>query len=323
MTDHAFQFIEGNGVRLRVRVLGQGPLIVLVHGWPESWYSYRHQLGPLVAAGFRVAAIDVRGYGGSDKPEPIAAYSMRNLTADVAAVIDALSPGAPAILIGHDWGAPIVWTTSILYRPRVRAVIGMSVPYLGRSSRPPLELYRAIYKDRFFYQLYFQEPGVAERELEADIPATLRKTYYGASGARTASERAFTAKRPATAKFLDGLVDPKPLPAWLREEDIAYYAEQFRRSGFRGPLNRYRNVDTDWHDLQLLEGQRITQPALFIAGESDPVLRFIPNRDMLALMDAHYDDLRGKVVVPGAGHWVQQEAPEAVNAAILPFLAKF
>ena len=321
MVEHTFQYLETNGVRLRAVVEGRGPLVVLVHGFPESWYSYRHQLGPLAAAGFRVAAIDVRGYGGSDKPQPIEAYTMRQLTADVAGVIDALSPDAPAVLIGHDWGAPIVWTTSILYRPRVRAVIGMSVPYLGRPSRPPLDLYRAVFRDRFFYQLYFQEPDVAERELEADIPATLRKTYHGASGAAGPSERAFISNKPRDATFLEGLHDPDPLPAWLTQEDLAYYAEQFRNSGFRGPLNRYRNVDPDWHELNELQGQLITQPALFIAGAADPVLSFIPGLAMVALMDRFYVDLRGKVIVPGAGHWVQQEAPAAVNAAILPFLA--
>jgi pimeloyl-ACP methyl ester carboxylesterase len=320
MNQRAHQTIETNGIRLRAVVEGEGPLIVLVHGFPESWYSYRHQLAPLTAAGFRVAAVEVRGYGGSDRPEPIAAYSMRNLTSDVAGVIDALSPGEPAVLIGHDWGAPIVWTTSILHRSKVRAVVGMSVPYLGRPSRPPLDTFRAIYRGRFFYQLYFQEPGVAERELEADIPATLRKTYYAASANVPPFQRELMEQRPEDAKYLDGAIDPDPLPAWLTQDDVAYYAERFRESGFRGPLNRYRNIDRDWRELTELQAERITQPALFIAGEVDPVLRFIPSRDMLAMMDRFYADLRGKVIVPNAGHWVQQEAPEAVNAALLAFL---
>src|SRR5262249_27253237 len=148
MQQREFQRIATNGITVRAVVEGSGPLIVLVHGFPESWYSYRHQLEPLKRAGFKVAAIDVRGYGGSDKPEAIEAYSMRELTADVAGVIDALGGGA-AILIGHDWGAPIVWTTSILYRPKVRAVIGMSVPYLGRPKRPVIDIYREIYAGRF------------------------------------------------------------------------------------------------------------------------------------------------------------------------------
>jgi pimeloyl-ACP methyl ester carboxylesterase len=316
----AFQTIETNGIRLRAVVEGQGPLIVLVHGFPESWYSYRHQLAPLTAAGFRVAAIDVRGYGGSDKPGPIDAYSMRNLTSDVAGVIDALAGGQPAVLIGHDWGAPIVWATSILHREKVRAVVGMSVPHLGRPTRSPLDTFRVIYRDRFFYQLYFQEPDVAERELEADIPATLRMFYYQASADVPAFQRALLLNRPADAKCLDGAIDPDPLPAWLTAADVAYYAAQFRESGFRGPLNRYRNIDRDWRELTELQGERITQPSLFIAGEHDPVLSFVPGRNLVTMMDNFYTDLRGKLIVPKAGHWVQQEAPEAVNAALLPFL---
>jgi pimeloyl-ACP methyl ester carboxylesterase len=318
MKPRHFSKLRSNGIELRAVVEGAGPLVVLVHGWPESWYSYRHQLDPIQRAGFRVAAIDVRGYGGSDKPEPIEAYTLREIAADVAGVIEALGEER-AILIGHDWGAPICWATSIVHAERVRAVIGMSVPHLGRPKRPLTEIYRSMYADRFFYQLYFLEPGIAERELEADIPRSLRMTYYGASGECTADERAFSSSKPKDAKYLDRMVDPNPLPAWLTPEDLEYYASQFRVSGFRGPINRYRNHERDFHELPQL-AQPITQPALFIAGERDPVLGFTRGRSLLDAMDAHYRDLRGKLVIPGAGHWVQQEAPEPVNAAILSFL---
>jgi pimeloyl-ACP methyl ester carboxylesterase len=314
-----FQRIATNGITLRAMVRGEGPLIVLVHGWPESWYSWRHQIEPLVQAGYRVAAIDVRGYGGSDKPEAIEAYSMRELTSDVAGVIDALG-GSPAILIGHDWGAPLVWTTAILHRDKVRAVVGMSVPHLGRPAKPAIETYRAVFAGRFFYQIYFQEPGVAERELEADIPATLRKTYYGASGDCTIGERAFASSKPPEAAFLDRMIDPDPLPAWLTQADVEYYASQFRQSGFRGPINRYRNFERDWNELPQLATEKVTQPALFIAGEADPVLRFSRGKLLQDMMDPYYTDLRGKVLIPRIGHWVQQEAPEPVNAALLDFL---
>jgi pimeloyl-ACP methyl ester carboxylesterase len=314
-----FQRIATNGINLRAMVRGDGPLIVLVHGWPESWYSWRHQLDPLVNAGYRVAAIDVRGYGGSDKPEAIEAYSMKEVTSDVAGVIDALG-GGPAILIGHDWGAPIVWTTAIVHRPKVRAVVGMSVPHLGRSSKPAIEVYRSLFAGRFFYQIYFQEPGVAERELEADIPATLRKTYYGASGDCALGERAFASRKGPDATFLERMVDPNPLPEWLTEADVEYYASQFRQSGFRGPINRYRNSERDWSELPQLATEKITQPALFIAGDADPVLRFSRGKLLHEVMDPYYTDLRGKVLIPRVGHWVQQEAPEPVNAALLDFL---
>jgi pimeloyl-ACP methyl ester carboxylesterase len=318
--ERKFEMIETRGVRLRVMVEGSGPLCVLVHGFPESWYSWRHLIDPLVRAGYRVAAMDVRGYGGSDKPHAIEAYDMVEMTDDVRGVIDALAgPSAQAILIGHDWGAPIVWTSAIRHAPRVRAVIGLSVPHLGRGNQPRLETYKQIYAGRFFYQLYFQEPGVAEAELEADIPRAIRQLYYAASGEEGARSLLDAPKGP-DAKLLDGMIDPNPLPAWLSQEDVDYYAEEFRAGGFRGPLNRYRNSDRDWALIPELSDAQIEQPALFIAGTRDPVLKFVPGVLLPDLMDKWYQDLRGKVLIEGAGHWVQQEAPEPVVRAVLGFL---
>jgi len=310
--------ITANGITLRVVVEGQGPLCVLVHGWPESWYSWRHLIDPLVAAGYRVAVPDVRGYGGSDAPHAIEAYDMISMTDDVVGLIDALGE-KQAILIGHDWGAPIVWTTAIRYPERVRAVVGMSVPHLGRGELPPIELFKQIYAGRFFYQLYFQKPGVAEKELEADIPATIRKVYYAASGDAPAGS-GLNVTKPPDATLLEGLVDPDPLPAWLSAEDVEYYAQQFRAHGFRGPLNRYRNQERDHALLPELSTRKVEQPALFIAGSRDAVLRFVPGVSLVDLMDPWYTDLRGKVLVEGAGHWVQQERPKEVVDAVLGFL---
>jgi pimeloyl-ACP methyl ester carboxylesterase len=292
----AFQIIQTNGIALRAVVEGQGPLVVFVHGWPESWYSYRHQLDPVKEQGFRIAAIDVRGYGGSDKPAAIESYDMKTMVADVVGVIDALG-GAPAILVGHDWGAPIVWTTSILFPTKVRAVVGMSIPYLGRPRRPVTEMFRAYFQERFFYQLYFQEPGVAEREFEADIAASLRKIYYSASGEISDEENAVLSGKGKGAGFLDGIKDPHPLPSWLTEEDLAYYVEQFRASGFRGPINRYRNFERDWEMLPELATAKIAQPAFFIAGDRDPALYFVPGRNVVDIMDRFYEDLRGKITI--------------------------
>jgi pimeloyl-ACP methyl ester carboxylesterase len=319
MKQPSFEMIETNGVRLRTVIEGEGPLCVLVHGWPESWYSYRHQIAPLVAAGYRVAIPDVRGYGGSDRPHAIEAYDMKNMTDDVAGLIDALGE-KQAILIGHDWGAPIVWTTAIRHKAKVSAVIGMSVPYLGRGARPVIDVLREVYKGRFFYQVYFQEPGVAEAELEADIPASIRKIYFSSSGDAPPGQGGLSGRKDPNATLLQGLIDPKPLPAWLTEEDVAYYAEQFRMSGFRGPLNRYRNQERDHAMLPELSERKIEQPALFIAGTRDPVLSFMPGLNLADLMDRFYTDLRGKVLIEGAGHWVQQERPAEVNDAILRFL---
>jgi pimeloyl-ACP methyl ester carboxylesterase len=212
-----FVFVNTNGIRLRVALTGTGPLIVLVHGWPESWYSWRHQIPALAAAGYRVAAIDVRGYGGSDKPHAIEAYAIKDMCADVADVIECLGE-KQAILIGHDWGAPIVWNTALFFPDRVRAVAGLSVPHAGRGPMSRIELFKNLYKDRFFYQLYFQKPGVAEAEFEADLRTALRKIYYQASG--DCRKSGLRPPKPADARYLDGLTDPDPFPAWLTDADL-------------------------------------------------------------------------------------------------------
>lgn len=316
--DVDFQMIETNGVRLRVALKGNGPLIVLVHGWPESWYSWRRQIPALVAAGYRVAAPDVRGYGGSDKPKDIAAYAIKEMCGDIAGLITALGE-EQAILIGHDWGAPIVWNTALFHPARVRAVTGLSVPYIGRGPVSRIELFRTIYKDRFFYQLYFQAPGVAEAELEADVRMSLRKIYYGLSG-EGLSASGFTGDKPADAKLLDGMVDPDPLPAWLSADDLDYFVGEFERGGFRGPLNRYRTSDIDFAQQAPVAEMQIVQPTAFVAGSLDPVLRFVPGVDVIERMRPRLADLRLVKVIDGAGHWVQQERPTEVNAALLEFL---
>jgi pimeloyl-ACP methyl ester carboxylesterase len=316
-TKPEFSMVETNGIRLRVALAGQGPLIVLVHGWPESWYSWRHQIGALAQAGFRVAAPDVRGYGGSDKPTPIEAYAIKEMCADIAGLIESLGE-RQAILIGHDWGAPIVWNTALFFPEKVRAVAGLSVPYTGRGPMPRIELFKKLYKDRFFYQIYFQEPGVAEAELEADVRSSLRKIYYWGSGeARKAGPR--PAKSP-DAKYLDGLVDPDPFPGWLTPDDLAYYAGEFERSGFRGPLNRYRTSKLDFEQQAPFTSSAIKQPAAFIAGTLDPVLSFVPGVDLIAVMRERVTDLRLVRLIEGAGHWIQQERPAEVSTALSEFL---
>jgi pimeloyl-ACP methyl ester carboxylesterase len=317
MTQPELAMVQTNGIRLRVALAGKGPLVVLVHGWPESWYSWRHQIPVLAQAGFRVAAPDVRGYGGSDKPAAIDAYSIKQICADIAGLIESLGE-RQAILVGHDWGAPIVWNTSLFFPEKVRAVAGLSVPFTGRGPVPRIELFRNIYKDRFFYQIYFQEPGVAEAEFEADVRASLRKIYYRSSG--EGMKAAPASNKPPDAKFLDGLADPDPLPDWLTPDDLDYYVGEFERSGFRGPLNRYRTSKLDFAEQEAIANRRIEQPAAFIAGSLDPVLAFVPGVDLIALMREKVTDLRLVRILEGAGHWVQQERPAEVNAALLEFL---
>lgn len=312
-----FQMIEANGIRLRCVVRGQGPLVILVHGWPESWYSWRHQIDPLVAAGYRVCVPDVRGYGGSDKPRPVAAYDMESLTGDIAGLIDALGAD-DAILVGHDWGAPIVYVTSILHREKIRAVCGMSIPYTGRPPIPATKIFEKAFAGKFFYMLYFQDEGVAEAEFEADLTLALSTIYHQASGGRP-RHGVFQAKAPS-ATFLEGTSPPETLPDWLTEDDLAYYVSQFEQSGMRGPINRYRNFERDWEALPQLADEKLTQPSFFIAGKRDPALTMFGAADTLGMMKSLAPDFRGERLIEGIGHWVQQEAPEETNAALLGFL---
>jgi pimeloyl-ACP methyl ester carboxylesterase len=248
----------------------------------------------------------------------VEAYDMRSLTGDVVGLIDAFG-AEDAVLIGHDWGAPICWHTALLHPDRVRAVAGLSVPFIPRRPVSPIDLYKKLYAGRFFYQLYFQEEGVAEAELEADVRTALRKTYFSASGEADGSPL-HDPGRPAGGGFLDGMVDPPRLPTWLSEEDLTYFADAFETGGFRGPLNRYRCLQRDWEQLSELDGARIGQPSFFVAGGKDPVRRFVPGIDLYEDPGAWCADFRGKLIIEGKGHWIQQEAPAEVTGALLGFL---
>jgi pimeloyl-ACP methyl ester carboxylesterase len=262
----------------------------------------------------------VRGYGGSDKPAGVEAYAMEKMVGDIAGVVELLSPGAPAVLIGHDWGAPMVWNTALIRPDRVRAVAGLSVPYLGIPKRSFKDVFEEVFtrRGKFFYQAYFQTPGVAERELEADPRDSLRRFYYAISG--DAPDGTWPTDKTVDAPLLERLPDPRPFPAWLSEADIDYYSGEFERSGFAGPLNRYRNHDRDFDYLRGFEGRKIEQPALFIGGERDLVLSMLGRGDLVAIMKSEVPDLRGADILPGCGHWTQQERPAEVNARLLAWL---
>lgn len=313
--------IQVKNGEVALHVIVDGPVdapdlpILCVHGWPELSHSWRNQIAWFAERGRRIAAMDVRGYGESSKPEPVEAYAMAELAADVAAVIDAL--GGRAILFGHDWGAPIVWQTSLRHAGKVAAVAGLSVPYTPMGDRNFLDVMRQVHAGRFFYQLYFQEEGVAEAEFESD-PDALLKIYHGISGEGVAD--ALSAPKGEHDRFLTGMPKPDRLPAWLSEDDLAHYNRQFAKGGWRGPLNRYRAQNIDHRDRSAVAGRHITQPACFIAGELDPVRRFLPGMDLYAQAGTFCDDFRGTTLIEGAGHWVQQEAPGPVNAALDAFV---
>ena len=327
MKEIEFKFIESNGINLRLAMMGDGPLVIFCHGWPESWYSYRHQLPAVAAAGFKAVAYDVRGYGESDKPHDIEAYTMKNMTNDVIGIVDALGYET-AITIGHDWGGPIALNTAALNEDRITATGTMSVPFTGRGPMPTLDLWKEIYQDRFFYQLYFQKEGVAEEEFESDLSKALFITYTNSDGRGMKrnfekGQSGLVPQKDKNSSFLEGMEVFEDFPDWFSEEDLDYFVSQFEMSGLRGPFNRYRAQNIDWNELPQLEGAVLQQPAFFITGTLDPVNFFIPSeQSLIDRISSNYKELLFAEELIGIGHWTQQEAPEEVNKLILKFLKK-
>lgn len=305
--------VRTNGIELNIAEAGEGPLVLLLHGFPESWYSWRHQFKPIADAGYHVVAPDMRGYGKSDKPAAIEAYNQVEVVKDIVGLIPALGYDT-AVVIGHDWGAPTAWASALNYPKVVRAVGALSVPFMPRSPVAPMALMREMFKGRFFYQLYFFEPGVAEAEFEKDIRTALKKFLIMAGGE---TDLSLLAEKGPDDDLLTGLPNPDKLPAWLSEADLDFYAGEFAKSGMRGPLNYYRNHDLTW-ELTKDAPTTISQPAFFVAGDRDGVIMMAAAA--LQAMPLFVKDLRVNKLIPGIGHWTQQEAPEAVNEAILGFL---
>jgi pimeloyl-ACP methyl ester carboxylesterase len=310
--------VDAFGTRIHLVEQGSGPLVVFVHGFPESWYSWRHQLPAVAAAGFRAVAIDVRGYGRSSAPLAVDAYGMLAHVADNLGVVAALGERR-AVIVGHDWGSPIA-ATSALLRPDVfGAVALLSVPYAPPGGRRPTETFARMGGDEEFYINYFQEPGRAEAEIEADVRSWLVGFYVAASGdAARRTDGTTMATIPAGGRLRDRLVVPDTLPAWLGEDDVDFYTAEFERTGLRGPLNRYRNVDRDWVDLRPWDGLAVTVPSLFVGGELDG-----PTRWGQRAIDRYPETLPGLVgshVLDGCGHWVQQERADEVNALLVAWL---
>lgn len=318
MTEITHRMIQTNGISMHIAEAGQGPLVVLCHGFPESWYSWRHQLTALADAGFHAVAPDQRGYGQTDKPAEIEKYTQLHIVGDAVGLLDALGE-EQAVIAGHDWGAPVAWNAATWRPDRFRAVVGMSVPHSARGPIAPTQAFKAIFGDNFFYILYFQEPGKAERELEADVRRTMRMVLHSISGISEA-EAGERRRLDKTAGFLDQMREPEQLPDWLTEADLDFYTNEFKRTGFRGGLNWYRNFDRNWELTAAWQGAQVTVPALFIAGDRDPVLSMIPGRSPLETMKPNVPNLRDAILIPGAGHWIQQERPAEVNEALITFL---
>lgn len=306
--------VSTNGIELNIAEQGEGPLVLMLHGFPESWYSWRHQIPAVASAGFHAVAPDMRGYGKSDKPADISTYNQVEVTNDIIGLISSLGYKT-AIVFGHDWGAPTAWSCALHHPDKVTAVGVLSVPFSPRAPAPPLDMMKEIFKDMFFYQLYFQEPGVAEKEWETNVRVNLRKFYHIGSGAFDAGN--FIAPKSPDSDLLSDMEDPGTLGTWCTESDLDFYTTEFEQSGFRGPLNYYRNHNLTW---SLTEGgpEKITQPALFVAGEKDGVIMLAA--DALKNMPRYVTNLKVNQLIPGIGHWTQQEAPAEVNTLMIDFI---
>lgn len=316
--------VEANGIRIHIAEAGSGPLVLLCHGWPESWYSWRHQLKGLAEAGYHAVAPDMRGYGETDQPQEVEQYTLLHLVGDMIGLIDALGEER-GVIVGHDWGAPVAWHAALLRPDRFRGVVGLSVPFRPRGRVRPTSAMPQTATSQF-YQLYFQTPGVAEAEFERNPRETIRRLLYSASGdpprraATDTSGDAGAGMVPRTGGFLTRSIDPPELPPWLTGADVDFYAGEFERTGFRGGLNWYRNIDRNWELLAPFAGLKVTIPALYVAGDRDLVVAFPGAAELIANLKRFVPELRKTVMLPGCGHWTQQERAAEVNAELLAFL---
>jgi pimeloyl-ACP methyl ester carboxylesterase len=323
MSELTHRTVEANSLHIHFVEAGRGPVVILCHGFPESWYSWRHQLRALADTGYRAVAPDMRGYGQTDRPQEIEKYTLLHLVGDMVGLLDALET-EQAVIVGQDWGAPVAWHAALLRPDRFRGVVGLSVPYRPRGAVRPTTVMPQS-DDAFFYQLYFQNPGVAEAELERDPRVSIGRLLYSASGDAPRRAEATTAERPIAmvpraGGMLARLADPPPILSWLTEADIDFYASEFKRTGFRGGLNWYRNIDRNWELLAAYSGARVEVPALYLAGERDLVLAFRGMDQLIASLSKFVPKLQATTILPGCGHWTQQERASEVNAAIIKFL---
>ena len=315
----SFRYVETNGIRMRIAESGEsGPMVVLAHGWPESWYSWRHQLTGLAAAGYRAVAPDMRGYGETDAPKAVTDYDLNDLSSDMVGLLDALGEET-ATIVGHDWGSPVAQSSAYKYPDRFTSLVMMSVPYSARSNANPMDTMRAAFGDNFFYILYHnEEGGVAEAEYDSDPRGILSRLYLSPQSPR--ENALVTDSKRAAGGWIPRLGAPIGLPDWLAQKDLDYVVSQFEMAGFRGGVNYYRNIGRNWELSAGRTDENILVPSLFIAGELDVVIGGANRESLETSMKRLIPDLRDVILIPEKGHWIQQEAPVATNRALVRFL---
>ena len=316
------RFIDANGIRMHIAEQGQGPLVLLCHGFPETSYAWRHQLAALAEAGFHAVAPDMRGYGKTDSPAEADQFTLFHLVGDMVGLLDALGEKT-AIIAGNDWGTSVAWQAALMRPDRFRGVVAVGVPMMGQPPIPPTKIFPQT-DEALLYTLYFQTPGMAEAEFERDVATTLRKLLYGASGDAGPRQEGDGTPNPfGMVSRRDGLLAPLPnpsvLPAWLSDADLQTFIAAFSESGFRGGLNYYRNLDRNWQLQASLSDKTVDVPALYMVGERDVGLAIPGMREMIAAQSALVPQLREPIFLPMCGHWAPQERPDQVSAAIIEF----
>ncbi|MBM9503195.1 alpha/beta fold hydrolase [Actinacidiphila acididurans] len=312
------RFVETNGIRMHIAEQGEGPLVVLLHGFPETWYSWRHQFAALAAAGYHVVAPDQRGYGRTDRPEAIEKYSQLHLVGDIIGLLDALGE-EQAVLVGHDWGSPVAWNTAQLRPDRIRGIAALALPYIPRGPVSAVTgMTQALGPG--FYMNYLQQPGVADAELARDPRTSVLRFFQWGFGDSPQAEAAALPIVPEGGTLTDLLPEPGALPEWLTEADLDVYGHDFEQTGFSGGLNWWRTMDLSWELTAPWQGAPMTTPAIYLYGERDGSVQLPGMDQLIANLQYLVPNLTRTVVLPGVGHWTQQERPEEVNAELLKFL---
>jgi len=320
MSDYEHHTINANGIRIHYVAKGDGPLVVLCHGWPESWYSWRHQIDALADAGYRAVAPDMRGYGRTSRPEAVSAYDLTHLIGDIVGLVNAIGADK-AVVVGHDWGAPVAWSSALARPDLFRAVAGLSVPFRPPMALPPgismSDLMRAQASDGDHYRLFFADGRRAEADFEKDVRRYITGVLYSISG-DIGPGKQFDGILKRGQNLTDALTVPDQLPDWVSPADIEFYVAEFERTGLTGGFNYYRNIDALPACLAPFLGQTIEQPSFYIGGEFDLIAGNTP--DAHQTMRASLPDLRGLHILEGAGHWIQRERAATVSALLTGFL---
>ncbi|MBK1812807.1 alpha/beta hydrolase [Clostridium sp. YIM B02505] len=322
MNELKHRIIETNGIKMHIAEQGEGPIVLLLHGFPEVWYSWRYQIPALAKEGFHVVAPDLRGFGNTEQPKDVDQYTLLHLVGDIVGLLDALNEET-AVIVGNDWGATLAWNAALLRPDRFRGIVALTVPMMPQPPIPPTTVFPKNEKE-LFYTLYFQTPGIAEKEFEKDIYFTIHNLLYWASGDAGPRKGNDGTPNPFSMVLRDkGLLASLPEPkmtSWLKEEDLKVYEGAFKKTGFRGGLNYYRNLDRNRELLSCFNDLKVTIPAQFIIGSRDVGLSIPGMEQIISDMHNLVPNLRENIFLEDCGHWAQQERPEEINKAIISFI---